>query len=340
MSSPPASENMAPPSTSGRGRRNSNDSQLSQLSKASKESWLKLIHPTLRHAGNPMEHFINEGGQRLDSLVMPNGPPELRSSHPPSSSYSDLSIAEAEYGSSTIYRSDSTRRHEGSICTSYSMPTLDSSSLTALSSPTPSTFYNDQMYELQEDSSGLLYTLQPIGSPIRTERRPDGTHPCLFFFNRCYEAFDKEETWVPHVDSHFASQGIQPPSVCKCTICGKSFAEDEHLPANWQKFLKHAFDEHYVKGGLKKEISPDPDFIKHCRDQNMISVFTCTRLESQQPASSEDDQTPRSRRHLQSGADIAQVLYPSNWDQLEAQPRTVARTIEVHRRGRARGGRS
>ncbi|KAG0644008.1 hypothetical protein HOY80DRAFT_1031550 [Tuber brumale] len=331
MSSPLNSENMGPPTPTPRQRRYSGDSEQS------KESWQNLIHNIGSYAGSPMQHFLTEE-QRLDRIVIPNTPLGRTNFPPPSSSHpSDISVAEADCGSSTTHQSDRMTRSEGSTYTTSSMPTLDSSSLTSLSSPTPSTSYHPQMYELQEDSSGGLYTYQPIRTAFRTVTRPNGTHPCLFSFNECPEAFDRADNWVAHVDSHFADQEIPPPSSCTCSVCGKLFsAYGPRL--NWERFLKHTFDDH-LRDGLIQEIAPHPDFVMHCRDASMISDFTCTRIEGHQLASFEDDRTPRSRRGPQRDTDIAQVHFPSTWELQEAQPRT-ATTIVVNRSGQARGGRS
>jgi hypothetical protein len=283
-----------------------------------------------------MQQFLTEE-QRLDRIVIPNTPLAHTNFPPPSSSHpSDISVAEADCGSSTTYQSDRMTRREGSTYTISSTPTLDSSSLTPLSSPTPSTSYHPQMYGLQEDSSGGLYTYQPIRTTFRTVTRPND-HPCLFSFNGCPEAFERADNWVSHVDSHFVDQEIPPPSPCTCSVCGKIFgAYDPRL--NWERFLKHTFDDH-VRDGQIREILPHPDFVRHCRDASMISDFTCTRLEGHQRAICEDDRTPRSRRGPQGGADIAQVHFPSTWEPQEAQSRT-ATTIMVNRSGQARGGRS
>jgi len=275
-----------------------------------------------------MQQFLREQPHRLDRFAIPSAPLQHRNFSPPSGS--DVSVAEADCGSSTTHRSDRMHRYGGSAYTTSSMPTLDNSSLTSLSSPTPSTYYHPQMYQLQEDSSGNLYTYQPVSPTVRTGARPDGTHPCLFSFNGCSEAFGREEDWVVHVDSHFPSEEIPPPSSCICTVCGKRFiTRDPRL--NWEQFLKHTFNDHYVRDGLP-HVSPHPDFVRHCRDKTMISDFTCTRF-------SEADRTPRSSNRPQGDADIARVLYPVNWESSDAQPRT-ATTVVVNRSVQGRGGRS
>jgi len=281
-----------------------------------------------------MQQFLTEQ-QRLDRFAIPSTPLEHRNFPPQPSS--DISVAEADCGSSTAHRSDRMPRCEGSTYTTSSMPTLDNSSLTSLSSPTPSTYYHPQMYKLQEDSSGALYTYQPVSPTVRTGTRPDGTHPCLFSFNGCSEAFGREEDWVAHVDSHFANE-IPPPPSCICSVCGEPFSAYDPL-LNWGRFLKHTFNDHYVRGGLAHGIPPHPDFVRYCRDRSMISDFTCTRFEGYQ-AISEDDRTPRSiRNRPQRDADIARVHYPVTWESSEAQPRTTT-TVVVNRSVQARDRRS
>ena len=286
-----------------------------------------------------MQQFLTEQ-QRLDRFAIPSAPLEHSDFPPPSSSHpSDLSVAGADCGSSTTHQSDRMHRCEGSTYTTSSMPTLDYSSLTSPSSPTPSTCYHPQMYGFHEDSSGALYTYQSVSTPVRTEARPDGTHPCLFFFNGCSEAFGREEDWVAHVGSHFASNEILPPSPCICSVCGTPFSAYDP-PLNWERFLKHTFNEHYVRDKLSQGIPPHPDFVRYCRDAAMISEFTCTRIEGYQRVTSEDDRIPRSSRGRPRGdADIARVHYPGTWESSEAQPRT-ATTVVVNRSGQARSGRS
>ncbi|PWW80310.1 hypothetical protein C7212DRAFT_362136 [Tuber magnatum] len=331
MFSPPTSENMAPPTPTPRvPRSNSGDSEQSQ------ESWRRYIHETGSYAGTPMGQFLGEH-HRMECYAIPNTPLERTNFPQPHSSLpSDLSVAEADCGSSTIHQSDRISRDEGSTYTASSMPTLDDRSSTPLSSPNPSTSYYPQMYQLQEDSSGNLYTHQSVRTTLRTTTRPDGTHPCLFFFNACSEAFDREEDWILHVKSHFSNREIPPPPSYRCSVCWANYEAPDPL-VNWERFLEHTFG--HFRDGLRQEITPDPDFIRHCRDASMISDFACTRFEGYQQASSEDDRTPRSRRGARGDTDIARVHFPGFWEPSEAQPQAAA-TIVVNHSRQGRDGRS
>lgn len=267
-----------------------------------------------------------EHDERLELLSPPTVPLE-RSPYLPRRNprQSEGSITVAEYsGSTEIMRSYGN--------SSSSLPTLDNSP-SDLSTSSLSTTCNRQMWNLQGDGHGGLYThrRQTAGAPIQTVGRTEGIYPCLFAFNMCLELATSKEAWISHINSHFTEAEVKFPPKNTCTFCGESFLEDSTAGGSWGRFLDHLFT-HYTRERFS-QILPHSDFVGYCREMDLISDFTSGRCEAAQRTLSEHDRTPRS--HAGSIETTAEVFYPTTWE--ENTPRIA--TVTVNRGGRRGGGR-